>query len=292
MPQPPSTSADQPSEEHLSVDEPSLHEMPRVRPFLRWAGSKRLIVPQLRDLLPREFGTYYEPFLGAGSLYLALQPKEAHLGDALEPLMVTWESIKDAPEDVLDTLREWSFDKETYDWLKRQKFTTVASRAAQFLYLNRGAYGGLWRVNSAGEFNVPWSAPKTPSPTDEGNIRAVSKMLRSGVHLHCSGFAETVASARRGDLVFMDPPYSKGRPQRPFIHYNEKLFGWDQQVLLATEAERLRRLGVTVLVTNSTHPDIEQLYPNFRTQDLRRHSSLGSVPTRSMHLIERVFVSQ
>lgn len=276
----------------MSVEEPNRDANLRVRPFLRWAGSKRLVVPQIRDMLPSDFGTYYEPFLGAGSLYLALQPKDAHLGDALEPLVVTWQAIRDVPEDVLGSLQEWSFGKETYDWLKRQKFTTAASRAAQFLYLNRGAYGGLWRVNRAGEFNVPWSAPKTPSPTDEENIRAVSKVLSGGTHLHCAGFAETVASARQGDLVFMDPPYSKGRPERPFIHYNEKLFDWDQQVLLAAEAERLRKLGATVLVTNSTHPDIKELYPNFETQDLKRHSSLGSAPTRSMHLIERVFISQ
>jgi DNA adenine methylase len=250
-------------------------------------------VKQLKELVPAEFGTYYEPFLGAGSLLLEVNPQRARLGDALEPLVTAWQAVASNPTALMARLEKWNFDKDTYDIVKKQVFTTDIDRAAQFLFLNRGAYGGLWRVNRAGTFNVPWSTPKTPSPVDKENILRVSRLLKNmELQIQCADFAVLTADAVSGDVVFLDPPYSKGRPERPFIHYNTALFGWADQVRLAAEAERLRSIGVHVLVTNSTHPDVTELYPHFSQLDVSRHSSLGSHPKSSRLIAERIFVSR
>lgn len=269
--------------------EPS--DLPVLRPFIRWAGSKRLMLEQLLDHVPSHYGTYFEPFVGGGSLLLRLRPKSARVADALLPLTDAWKMTRDDVDGLIERVHGWRFDRVTYDAVKRETFADPLSRAAQFLYLNRGAYGGIWRVNSRGQFNVPWSEPKTDSPLDEVNLRAIGEYLSSsGVVIRCADFAELTAGASSGDLVFLDPPYSKGRPHRPFIHYNESLFDWDQQVRLAAEAERLRSMGASVIVTNSTHPDVAALYPEFRYVDVQRHNSLGATTEKGRQIAERIFV--
>lgn len=274
------------------------HPMPVPEPtrlphaFIRWAGSKRLLLPELVQLVPASFASYYEPFLGGGSMFLRLRPESAHLNDALSPLVDAWRSVRDQPDELVALLESWDFTRERYDQLKSAALSTPLERGAQFLFLNRGAYGGLWRLNSSGRFNVPWSAPKTPSPVDIDNLNEVSRTLNAGnITITCGDFADVTTGAGADDLVFFDPPYSKGRAVRPFIHYNEKLFDWQQQLRLATEAKRLADIGATVIVTNSTHPDLLPLYDNFRRIDIVRHSSLGSRPNSSTTLAERIFVS-
>ncbi|TCK61338.1 DNA adenine methylase Dam [Curtobacterium sp. PhB136] len=264
----------------------------QLRPFVRWAGSKRLLLRQIRALVPASFGTYFEPFLGGGSLLLAIRPDRAVVGDALEPLMSAWRSIKHRPQSVLNQLSTWSFDEQTYAQLRGARFQTEVEKAAQFLYLNRGAYGGLWRVNKKGTFNVPWATPKTPSEIDEQNLFRVSSYLnQSSVLLITGDYAKTTINASAGDFVFLDPPYSRGRPVRPFIEYTHDIFSWDSQIALAREAARLRDLGASVIVTNSSHPDVLSLYPGFRTLDVTRHSSLGSHVGSSRTITERIFAS-
>lgn len=263
-----------------------------VRPFIRWAGSKRLLLAELERLMPKSFGTYFEPFLGGGSLYLRLQPEKACLGDSLGPLVSTWQTVMSDPDSLIERFNSLPFNKNTYDEYRRRVFTDPLSIATQFLYLNKGAYGGLWRVNREGRFNVPWSNPKTAAPLDESNIRQVAELMRrSDVTVECADFAAVTAKAQFGDLIFFDPPYSVGRPERPFIHYSEALFDWNHQVRLSIEAGRLRDLGAFVIVANSSHPDIEPLYPGFRIVDIHRQNSLSSSSVKTRVRTDRLFIS-
>lgn len=272
-----------------AVDEPSA--LP-LRPFLRWAGSKRLLLNHLLPLVPKKMGTYFEPFLGGGSLFLAVRPSRAELGDSLEPLVLTWNRIRDDLEGVLAHLENWQLDRQTYLTVRDLAPESSTERAAQFLFLNRGAYGGLWRLNRQGRFNVPWSQPKTASPVNEANLRSIAHHLGvNGISPRCADFAVVTSQAQAGDFVFLDPPYSKGRKERPFVHYNESLFSWADQIRLASEAARLQSIGVTVVVTNSTHADVEALYPTFSCVDIRRHSSLGSHVTSTREITERIYFS-
>jgi DNA adenine methylase len=214
------------------------------------------------------------------------------VGDALEPLMAAWRSVRDQPQSVLTQLGAWPFDEQTYARLRGAQFQTDVEKAAQFLFLNRGAYGGLWRVNKKGAFNVPWATPKTPSEIDEQNLFRVSSYLNgSSVSLVTGNYSKTTIDASKGDFVFLDPPYSRGRSVRPFIEYTHQIFSWESQIALAREAARLRELGASVIVTNSSHPDVLSLYPDFRTLDVTRHSSLGSHAGSSRTITERIFAS-
>nr|WP_307361940.1 Dam family site-specific DNA-(adenine-N6)-methyltransferase [Curtobacterium flaccumfaciens] len=263
-----------------------------LRPFIRWPGSKRLLLRQLLELVPARVATYYEPFLGGGSLLLALRPQQAVIGDVLDPLMAAWAAVKSDPDALLAQLDRWPFNRDFYMKLRAEERRNPIEKAARFLYLNRGAYGGIWRVNSRGLFNVPWADPKTPSLLDEVNLREVSAYLnKAEVQLMCVDWQEVTRNASAGDLVFLDPPYSKGRAQRPFVEYNQTSFSWDSQVELANEALRLRENGASVLVTNSSHPDVPHLYPGFRMIDVTRHSSLGSHKHSSKVITERIFSS-
>lgn len=265
---------------------------PPLRPFLRWAGSKRLLLRQLTPLVPERFGTYIEPFLGGGSLFLSVKPERAIVGDSLGPLALTWDLVRNDPDALLAKLSTWRLDRETYLSVREYSPADPIERAAQFIFLNRGAYGGLWRLNRKGRFNVPWSDPKTDSAIDSANFKAISAYMRlSDISLQCADFSALTAKASAGDFVFLDPPYSKGRQERPFIHYNESLFSWEDQVRLSHEAHRLRGVGATVVITNSTHPDVKELYSGFSCNDVTRHSSLGSHVDSSRQITERIFFS-
>jgi len=261
-----------------------------ARPFLRWAGSKRLMIPHLLNLVPRSYGTYFEPFLGGGALFLRLAPPSAVLGDALEPLVNLWRRVADSPEPLVDLANSWAFNKETYNSIRRQPMTSDLARAAQFLYLNRGAFSGLWRVNRDGEFNVPWGQPKTASPLSASNIRAVSNLLsRTDLKLDARDFAETTRTAAKGDLVFLDPPYAVSHRSRGFIHYNEKLFAWPEQERLAGEAQRLSILGVSVIVANVDHPSVRELYTGFGEVVIERSSTLAARASGRTSATESLF---
>ena len=127
----------------------------RIKPFLRWAGGKRWISHRLSKLIPAFPGTYFEPFLGGGSLYFATLPTRAVLPDVNQRLIETYQQLRDTPVKVIDVLDTLTNDKRTYYRVRRMDFDDAAARAAQFIYLNRTCWNGLYRVNRQGKFNVP-----------------------------------------------------------------------------------------------------------------------------------------
>ena len=251
------------------------------RPFLRWAGSKQKLLPDLVPLIPTEFGTYFEPFLGAGSMFFLLKPTLAVLSDACQPLIATYESVRDNPSAVLKLLATMDvLDKNYYYEIRASQPQGRHRQAARFVYLNRSCWNGLYRVNKNGEFNVPYGAPKTSSPMDEVNLRACSDALRqSGIVLKSGDFEDVLRDAKQGDFVFLDPPYVTGHNNNGFIDYNERLFSWEDQKRLAAVARRLVDEGVFVLATNAAHDDVVRLYRGFGARPITRSSTLASAVT-------------
>jgi DNA adenine methylase len=269
----------------------SLSAVPR--PFLRWAGSKRAHLHHLLDLLPGSFNTYWEPFLGSGALFFLLRPHRAVLSDACGPLVSTFRAVRDGPEAVLRQLGQPKVDKDSYYRLRAAQPPDRFGRAAQFIYLNKTCWNGLYRVNSEGRFNVPYGRPKTDNIVEPANLRACSAALRrEGVHLAVHDFAAALDGVGRGDLVYLDPPYVTRHNNNGFVDYNEKLFSWRDQERLARLANGLVRRGAHVLVSNADHDDVVALFAQFRHVPFSRSSTLASDATKRGQVREALFVAK
>ncbi len=254
----------------------SLSSLPR--PFLRWAGSKRVLLPHIVPALPESFGTYWEPFVGSGSLFFLLQPRRAVLSDTCAELIATFCAVRDDPERVMAWFAGKKPDRDLYYHLRENQNTDASIRAAEFIYLNRTCWNGLYRVNSDGKFNVPYGRPKTDNLIDANHLDACSRAL-AGVDLLVLDFDSVVADAEPGDLVFLDPPYVTGHNNNGFVDYNERLFSWADQERLAVTAHTLAERGVHVIATNANHRDIVALYHGFTVIELSRHSTLAATPS-------------
>lgn len=281
--------------------------LPKPAPFLKWAGGKRALVPELRKSMPASFSRYFEPFLGAGSLFFSLPsdlPK--HVSDFNSELISVYDTIRDDVDGVLSALRGLSNTKEEYlrvrSWDRDESFSSLPSamRAARFIFLNKCGFNGLYRVNSKGQYNVPYGNPKNVDFVMESNLRAVGYFLNSttstgdySVITSSGDYRNLLLEARGpGDFVYLDPPYAPISPTSNFVSYNENGFGEQQQRELQAEILRLTSLGVRVLLSNSAAPLItDDLYSGeaFRVRkiDVRR---VIAASTSSRGLIQEVLI--
>jgi DNA adenine methylase len=261
------------------------------RPFLRWAGSKRRLLPELVEHLPDQFGTYWEPFLGSGSLYFCLQPETAHLNDSCTPLIQTYAAIRDGAWKVSGLAQQYEVDRDTYYRVRRMRPSCRFERAAQFIYLNKTCWNGLYRVNSQGMFNVPYGLPKSSNILDQENLVACGRLIRqSSVTLTSVDFEAALDGVSRTDIVYLDPPYVTRHNNNGFIDYNRLLFNWDDQIRLASTASRLRGLGATVVVSNAFHDDLLALYGEFDIFAVGRPSTLAGDVSKRSRVTEALFV--
>jgi DNA adenine methylase len=250
------------------------------RPFLRWAGSKQKLLPRLSEALPKSFGCYFEPFLGAGALFFHLQPEKAVLSDVSGELIGTWAVVRDNVDAVVKYLQPLKPDKLLYYKIRENRSNNKVTRASEFIYLNKTCWNGLYRVNAQGKFNVPYGAPRSDYIFDEMNLRGCAKLLsQEGIQIKNCDFSIAVESAEQGDLVYFDPPYVTKHNNNGFRDWNENLFSWADQERLAKEAIRLKRKGVRVIVSNADHHDIIKLYKGFKIVRFTRTSTLSSDPS-------------
>ena len=248
--------------------------------FFKTAGGKRQLLPELRKYIPESHGRYFEPFVGGGALFFDLASsgrvdsawavggkRGAYLNDANPHMMAAYVSVQDNCTRLITSLRGYESlykergEKFYYEARSEQvdpdKHTLRA--AARFLFLNRTAFNGLYRVNLKGEFNVPHGKYKNPTICDAPTLRAASDAL-TGVKLTCQDFEQAVKSARRGDLVYFDPPYWPKNATSDFTAYTKEGFGPAEQVRLRDVALALKRRGVHVILSNADVTPVRQLY--------------------------------
>jgi DNA adenine methylase len=238
--------------------------------------------------MPSSYGRYFEPFLGAGSLFFRLEPSDAVLGDQLEPLISTYLGVRSNPSLVHEAFSSWPVDRESYYEVRALEPIDVTVRAAQFIYLNKTAWNGLYRVNRNGGFNVPFGMPKSANIVPLPTLIAASNAL-SSAHISVGDFEVTLSEAGAGDFVFVDPPYVTAHNNNGFVQYNEKLFSWDDQLRLATLCSDLARRGAHVLITNAAHPAIRDLYSDFHESEISRYSTLAGNPVNRKKVTELIF---
>jgi len=242
---------------------PALDNVPK--PFLRWAGGKRKLTELLTDSIPRSFdfqkGRYFEPFVGGGAFMFALGNKNSEtfipgknifINDTNPDLIASYRVIKTDIYKLIERLHRYSIDtsKSAFDRMRNLEPRDDISRAARFIYLNKTCFNGLWRVNSNGEFNVPWGKLKSPAIFDEQNLLACSSRIK-GSHITGKDFATVVEKCSSGDLVYFDPPYLPLSASSSFSKYAKADFTYQDHEKLADTIRDLTAKGVYVILSNS-----------------------------------------
>lgn len=245
--------------------------------FLKWAGGKRWLAPLIRESVgPVE--EYVEPFLGGGAVFFALRPLRAMLSDANADLICTYIGVRSDPDKVLSRLKSWQVTRERFLSVRDSRPRSVAGRAARFIYLNRTAFNGLYRVNRFGKFNVPYGCKPGTTSCDIEAIRRASCDLESAELSH-GDFTAGFDRASRRALVYADPPYvlpcSSG-----YARYTPMAFSWADQSRLALAASAAVSRGSRVIISNAYNREIISLYSRkeFEVFHTRRSSRMAANP--------------
>lgn len=242
-----------------------------ARPFLKWVGGKRSVLPQLLERLPKNYGVYHEPFLGGGALYFAVQPEKAYLSDVNFHLIITFQIVRDSVDVLIHNLKIHAakHSKEYYLQARKRLFTEKDSAkiAALFIYLNKTCFNGLYRVNKSGMFNVPIGDYKNPPILDEENLRNASKLMRNTIIVQHE-FSQTPIHS--GDFYYFDPPYHE-----TFNGYNDNGFGEDKHRELAEFCKKIDKKGGYFMLSNSDTDFVQNLYKGYNVENISASRSVS-----------------
>ncbi|PCJ54092.1 MAG: hypothetical protein COA73_14650 [Candidatus Hydrogenedentota bacterium] len=255
------------------------------RPFLKWVGGKRQLLPELLKRIDEagDFGRYHEPFIGGGALFFELYRqgrlgrKKAYLSDYNPRLIETYEVVRDDTDKLIHLLKQHKAKNEHdyYYEVRANVPNEKTERAARIIYMNKTCYNGLYRENSKGLFNTPYGRYKNPQICDEENLHACAEAL-GHAKLVAQHFDMITKSAKKGDLVYFDPPYHPVSKTASFTGYAKDGFGEDAQRLLAHDFRKLHEHGVKVLLSNSYTPFILELYKGFTIDEVSANRAINS----------------
>ena len=245
----------------------------KCTPLVKWAGGKRQLLPEIYERMPKAYNKYYEPFFGGGALFFDLAPKNATINDTNTQLINLYRQVKQSPQDVLDEALKLQdkFNELENTEEKNELYYTVrsaynrnvkadaetAESAAQFLFLNKAGFNGIYRVNGKGEFNVPSGHRKLLKICDKENLFKVAKAL-ANVEIYNTDFEEVARKAGEGDFVFFDSPY-----HQTFDKYQASGFTEEDHKRLANLFRELTEKGVYCILTNSDTELMKELYGQY-----------------------------
>ena len=254
-----------------------------VDPVLKWAGGKRSLIPNIIDLFPTDYKkrVYHEPFVGGGAVFFKIRPIYGSINDINPRLMNFYRVVRDKPEELIEQASQYTHDKDAYyklrDRFNQPKIKDV-EEAALLLYLNKTAFNGLYRVNSKGEFNVPFGRYKNPTIVPERRIRAASKILK-GIEILNEDFSYIIEYSKEGDLCYFDPPYQPVSDTANFTSYSKKGFDIKGQESLKDTCIKLDEKGVLFVLSNSDVEPITKMYrdvSNFRIEIVQARRAISS----------------
>lgn len=245
----------------------------RVGAFLRWVGGKRYLVWRLKPYVPENLNgaRYHEPFAGAANLYFALAPRKASLSDLNEHLIACYSQIRTNHQKVAAHLREHvrNNSEEYYYEVRRiyNRSSAGPAQAARFIYLNRTCFNGVFRVNTDGEFNVPYGDKSNPIFPGTSDLAQISASLAKARLTACD-YERALSKAEQDDFVYLDPPYPPLNGTANFTHYTADRFDSDNQLRLSAAVKQLSKRGVRFLMTNADLPQIRELYRPFHVAEI------------------------
>ena len=274
--------------------------MLKGRPFVKWAGGKRSIIDKLIKLVPEDFNTYYEPFIGGGAMLFELQPKKAVINDYNKELINVYECIKDEnkfsnmcselnkhemnhSEEYYYQIRNLDKDKKKFDRLVDYK------RAARTIYLNKACFNGLYRVNSKNEFNVPYGKKNKVNTYDGSNLGIIHCLLNLfDIKILSTDFEVAVKDAKKGDFIYFDPPYDSDTSA--FNSYTENGFDKEQQRRLAKVFKELDKRGCYVMLSNYNTVLIKELYKDYNFNYITAQRNIGA-KAKDRKIVEEVIIT-
>ncbi|MFM9875128.1 MAG: DNA adenine methylase [Nitrosarchaeum sp.] len=240
------------------------------KPFVKWAGGKRQLIPILNQNLPESFGTYFEPFLGGGALLFHILTdnfsQKCSISDLNSDLVLAYTTIRDRIDSLIISLKNheknYQKDSESYFYsIRESNPRSEIEKTSRLIFLNRTCFNGLYRVNSKGKFNVPLGRYSNPNIVNEENIRAVSQILQSSrISIKCRDFEAVLRDAKKGDLVYFDPPYQPVSATANFTSYTTKNFTYDDLTRLAELCLKLDSRGCKVLLSNSDSKEVADIF--------------------------------
>jgi len=257
----------------------------QIRPVLKWAGGKQQLLSELLSVVPRSFGSYYEPFFGGGALYFALKPTSAIISDSNPELINLYRAIKRSPAKVYSKATSWTVSERSYYRVRDESGDHLDSitAAARTLYLNKTCFNGLFRVNRDGQFNVPFGKRSSPIGVDRENLALASKQLKLATIRRCDyrealfPVAKAHRRVSRSDLVFLDPPYLPISKYADFKRYTKEQFYEDDHRRLAEAVHEAVDIGATVILTNSNHPLVHELFSDYEIHVVQTRRNISSV---------------
>ncbi len=251
------------------------------KPFIKWVGGKRKLLPELVKRIPQDFSTYFEPFLGGAALFWQLKPQQAILIDINQELVNTYRCIQQDVEALILDLQKHHYNSEYYYQIRNSdRFRSYASwtdiqRASRFIYLNKTCFNGLYRVNSKGEYNVPFGRYKNPKIVDAENLRACSQALQK-TEILTGSFLSIESKITPQDFVYFDPPYIPLNTTSNFTSYSSQGFDLEMQIALRDLCKRLDRKRVRFILSNSATPLVLEIYSEFKIELVDMPRSINS----------------
>lgn len=262
------------------------------QPFVKWAGGKRQLLPQLKSFFPKDFNKYIEPFVGGGAVFFylfrkkKLVNKKSILIDINQDLINSYDVIKYHVRELINSLKKHKNEKIYYykvrDWDKDDQFYNNLSnieKASRLIYLNKCCYNGLYRVNSKGQFNVPFGKYKNPNLCDEKNLVSIKKALHNIDIIHGS-FEKCLDYAESGDFLYLDPPYYPISKTSSFTNYAKEDFGIKHQKILFNIFKELDNRGCKLMLSNSFSEFVKNLYKDYRKVALNAKRAINCDATK------------
>ena len=238
-------------------------------PIVKWVGGKRQLMFELLKNMPETYNRYFEPFIGGGALFFELQPQNGYISDMNGELINLYSVVRDDVYELIDDLNKHEISKEYFLKIRNldrtEKYNNVSDiqKASRFIYLNRTCFNGMYRVNSQGQFNVPFGNYKNPRIVDTENLINCSKLLKN-TEICCADFSEILNKVQKGDFVYFDPPYVPLNETSRFTSYTKDGFDLDMQFKLRDVCDELDSMGVMFMLSNSDTKLVNELYSNYK----------------------------
>ena len=256
-----------------------------LSPILKWVGGKRQLLSEIIPLIDESCDNYVEPFIGGGAVLFRLQPKKAIINDYNTELINVYRTVRDGLDALVALLKEHEkYNSSDYYYEVRALDRTPdfdkmsnSEKAARIIYLNKTCYNGLYRVNSLGQFNSPYGKYKNPNIVNEVVLRAISKYLNGNeISIRSGDYKDVLNNIEKNSFVYLDPPYMPISSSSSFTGYTEGGFGYDKQVELKEECDKLDSKGVHFLQSNSDCEEIRELYKAYRIKVVKAKRAINS----------------